>query len=105
MPDMMMNETMVSYQIRFREAELERAWEHRRDLPRETQRSLLSIDLNKVLAKIPSIVKAGCSRRLCSGLGGRCRSMRFRTGCGRDGRNDSRPVLRGESWKAAGARA
>ena len=53
MPDMMMNETMVRYQIKFREAELERAWEHRRDLPRETQRSLLSIDL----AKIPSIVK------------------------------------------------
>ena len=57
MPDMMMNETMVRYQIKFREAELERAWEHRRELPRETQRSLLSIDLSKVLAKIPSIVK------------------------------------------------
>ncbi len=53
MPDMMMNETMVSYQIRFREAELERAWEHRRDLPRETQRGPLSVNL----AKIPSIVK------------------------------------------------
>ena len=40
-----------------REQELQRAWAHRRNLPRETQRGLLSIDLSTALAKIPSIVK------------------------------------------------
>ena len=57
MPDMGMSHVLVRYTMELREQELRRAWEHRLDLPRETQRSLLSINLTKVLAKMPSIVK------------------------------------------------
>ena len=53
MPEMMINPTLLRYSLEFRQAELERGWAHRRELPELSRRRLPAISW----AALPALVR------------------------------------------------